>query len=117
MKQQKLIGYVPNYPKKVVRGAAIAAAAVVVMSGAAGCIRAKLSEPVQTEGLVSIVEPTEEPALQGKILVTELPEEVLVTDGEVAIPELTEEELVLDGEVANCEPASATPSPTSDGRH
>ena len=102
MKQQKFIGYVPNYPKKVVRGAVIAAAAVVAMSGAAGCIRAKLSEPVQTEGIVPIFEPTPE---------------VLVLDGEVAVPELTEEELVLDGEVANCEPAPATPSPTSDGRH
>ena len=89
MKQQKLVGYQPNYPKKALRGAAMTAAALVAMSGTAGCVRVKLSEPVQTDGMVSIIEPTEEPTLQGKILVTEPPEEELVLDGEVAICEPT----------------------------
>ena len=98
MKQQKLIGYQPNYPKKALRGAAMTAAALVAMSGATGCIRVKLPELVQTEGMVAVTEP---------------PEEVLVTDGEVAIPEPTEEELIIDGEAAVPESTPEVPLQTT----
>ena len=104
MKQQKLMGYTPNYPRKVLQGAALTAAALVAMAGAAGCSKIKTPQ-LQTEGLVPIFEPTpevlvldgevaipestEEPVFQGKIPLPEPTEEVLVTDGEVAIPEPT----------------------------
>lgn len=114
MKQQKLIGYAPTYPRKLFRGAALTAAALMAMGGVTGCRQAAKPEELRTEGLVpmetpyegelvldgevAIAEPTEEPMLQGKIAVPEPTEEVLVTEGEVAIPEPGEEELVLDGE-------------------
>ena len=50
-----------------------------------------MPEPTEEElvldGDVAIADPTEEPALLGKIAVTEPPEEELVLDGEVAIVE------------------------------
>lgn len=73
MKQQKLTDYRPNYPKKALRGAAMTAAALVVMGGMAGCVRVKVPGlELQTEGMVAVTEP---------------PEEVLVLDGEVTICE------------------------------
>ena len=105
MKQQKLTGYRPNYPKKALRGAVIAAAALVAVSGAAGCGRTKgpdleglvpMPEPTEQElvldGEVGIPECTEEPAVMGKIMVTEPPEEELVLEGDVAVVEPPEEE-------------------------
>ena len=128
MKQQKLTGYRPAYPRKAWRDAALTAAALVAMGGMTGCVKEKATG-LQTVGMVAVPEPTEqtlvldgevaietpeptkEPALQGKILVTEPPEEVLVTDGEVAIPEPTEEELVLDGEEMIEEPENTPEAP------
>ena len=97
MKLQQLTGYRPTYPKKVLRGAALTAAALVAVGGVTGCRAPKLPE-LQTEGMVAVTEP---------------PEEVLVTDGEVAIPEPTEEELILDGEVAIPDPTPAVPLRTT----
>ena len=97
MKLQQLTGYRPTYPKKVLRGAALTAAALVVVGGVTGCRSPKLPE-LQTEGMVAVTEP---------------PEEVLVTDGEVAIPEPTEEELVLEGDVAIPDPTPAVPLRTT----
>ena len=97
MKQQKLTGYQPKYPRKPLRGAALTAAALVAVGGVTGCRAPKLPE-LQTEGIVAVTEP---------------PEEVLVTDGEVAIPEPTEEELILDGEVAIPDPTPAVPLRTT----
>ena len=37
MQQRKLTGYRPKYPKKALRNAALTAAALVAMGGAAGC--------------------------------------------------------------------------------
>ena len=104
MKQQKLTGYQPKYPRKPLRGAAMTAAALVAIGGVTGC-RAPIPQNPQTEGLVpmpeptdqelvldgevAIIEPTEEPELLGKIAVTEPPEEELVLDGDVCIPEPT----------------------------
>ena len=107
MKQQQLVGYRPNYPRKALRGAALTAAALVAMGGMTGCRKAKLPE-LQTEGMVPMETPAEELILDGAVAVADptptpgvavtLAPEVLVLDGEVAIPEPNEEVLVLDGE-------------------
>ena len=69
MKQQKLTDYRPNYPRRVLRGAALTAAALVAMGGTAGCRKVNTN----LMGVATIVTPP--------------PEEVLVLDGEVAICE------------------------------
>ena len=97
MKQQKLTGYQPNYPRKALRGAAMTAAALVAIGGVTGC-RVPIPQNPQTEGLVPMPEPTDQE---------------LVLDGEVAIPEPTEEELILDGEVAIPDPTPAVPLRTT----
>ena len=71
MKQQRLTGYRPAYPRKALQGAAITGLALVAMGGLAGCARARQPE-LQTSGVA---------------LVTEPPEEELILDGEVAICE------------------------------
>lgn len=88
MKQQKLTAYNPNYPKKALKGFALAAAALVAMGAATGC---RLAEP-QTVGIV----PMDEPGVEE----TCPPEEVR-TDG-IAMPEDTPEpeDLMLLGDVA-----------------
>ena len=102
MKQQQLLGYRPKYPRKPLRSTAMTAAALVAIGGVTGC-RAPIPQNPPTEGMVAmpepteeelvldgdvaIADPTEEPALLGKIAVTEPPEEELVLDGEVAIVE------------------------------
>ena len=105
MKQQKLTGYRPNYPRKALRGAVLTAAALVAMGSVAGCQKPEPSvlglmdivtpppEELVLSGDVAIPEPTEEPVLLGKIAVTEPPEEELVLSGEVAVfePEPTPE--------------------------
>ena len=71
MKQQRLTGYRPAYPRKALQGAAITGLALVAMGGLAGCAWARQPE-LQTSGVA---------------LVTEPPEEELILDGEVAICE------------------------------
>ena len=89
MKQQKMIDYRPNYPRKALRGAALTAAALMAVGGMAGCVRGKFpGVELQTEGIVAVTEPPEETlVLDGEVAICEPPEEELVTDGEVAIPE------------------------------
>ena len=92
MKQTKLSGYQPAYPKKAIRGAVLATAAIMALGTATGCKLIPGLE-TQTSGIVPIEEPT--------------PEE-LILDGEVAIdepegmatPDPGDEELVLSGDVA-----------------
>lgn len=76
MKQQKLIGYQPKYPRKALRGAAMTAAAVVAMGGVTGCVRVKVpGAELRTDGVVAVTEPPEEPlVLEGEVAVTEPPE-------------------------------------------
>ena len=83
MKQQKLTGYQPKYPRKPLRGAALTAAALVAIGGVTGC----------------------------RMPIPQNPQ--LVLDGEVAIPEATEEELILDGDVAIPDPTPAVPLRTT----
>lgn len=99
MKQQKLTGYAPNYPKRFFQGAALTAAALVAMGGMTGC------RDLRTQGMMTIVEPTEAPvATEGMVAIPEPTEEVLVLDGEVAIWEPTEEPPALEGKVILPEP-------------
>lgn len=94
MKQQKMSGYTPNYPKKA---AALAAAALVALGTAAGC---RYIRP-ETVGIVPMEEPTpiEDVQLEGYMMPEDLPtEEPLTTDGIVAAtPE--PEEVMLSGDV------------------
>ena len=63
MKQQKLTGYQPNYPRKALRGAAMTAAALVAIGGVTGC-RVPIPQNPQIEGMVAMPEPTPEMPLQ-----------------------------------------------------
>ena len=40
MKQQKLTGYQPNYPKRILKGTVLTAAVLVGLGGALGCKQA-----------------------------------------------------------------------------
>lgn len=101
MKQQKLSGYTPGYPKKFLKGAVLTTAAIVAMGASTGCIA--LRGELQTSGIVPIdePEPTEEVRLEGEVAIDEPTDDVQL-DGYM-IPEDTpdpgEETLVLDGDV------------------
>lgn len=100
MKQQKLTGYTPNYPKKFIKSAVLTTAAIVAMGASTGCIA--LREQVQTSGAVAIdePEPTEELVLDGEVAIDETTDEVELEG--YMMPEETpdpDEELVLSGDV------------------
>lgn len=83
MKQKPVDGYRPNYPKKLIRGAALTAAAMLTLSPALACRTAP-----QISGDIVIDEPTEEPELSGAVAIDEpTPEPELM--GEIAIDEPT----------------------------
>ena len=83
MKQKTVDGYRPNYPKKLIRGAALTAAAMLTLSPALACRTAP-----QISGDIVIDEPTEEPELSGAVAIDEpTPEPELM--GEIAIDEPT----------------------------
>ncbi len=101
MKQTKLSGYRPKYPKKAMRGAALAAAALMAMGTATGCS----TFAANTTGIVPVADPT--------------PEE-LVLDGEVAVWEPTDD-VELEGYMVPETPTSepmlvgiVMPEPTPD---
>ena len=107
MKQQKLTGYMPNYPKKILQGSALTAAAIALLGSTIGCKKAPVPglEP-DVAGYVP-VEPNETLVLDGEVAIdpgeelivdpTPDPDETLVLDGEVAVD--PGEELILDGDV------------------
>lgn len=108
MKQQKLSGYKPNYPKKAVRGMTLAAAALLTLGTTLGC-RAPSPEP-ELSGAIAIDEPgvqetvpPEELQTEGLIPIdeTETPEPLLMS-GEPTLPP-TEEPMLM-GDVAVFEP-------------
>ena len=66
MQQKKMDAYRPNYPKKLIRGAALTAAAVMAVGGTVACTRLF---PVQTMGDVPYEDPTEEPELAGDVYI------------------------------------------------
>ena len=83
MKQKPVDGYRPNYPKKLTKGAALTAAAMLTLSPALACRTAP-----QISGDIMIDEPTEEPELSGAVAIDEpTPEPELM--GEIAIDEPT----------------------------
>lgn len=92
MKQKALQGYRPNYPKKLIKSAILTTAAVVAISGTAGC-------ELRTQG-----EPMPEP----------VPTDELVLEGEVAIDETEDPDLLLGGEPLP-EPTPDAPDPQSEG--
>ena len=89
MKQQKLTGYQPNYPRKALRGAAMTAAALVAIGGAAGC------RNLMTSGVPMMPEPTDqELVLDGEVAIVEpepTPEVPLQTTGMLLAPTATPE--------------------------
>ena len=89
MKQQKLTGYQPNYPRKALRGAAMTAAALVAIGGAAGC------RNLMTPGAPMMPEPTDqELVLDGEVAIAEpepTPEMPLQTTGVLLAPTATPE--------------------------
>ena len=89
MKQVKLSGYKPNYPKKAVKGMALAAAALLTIGAATGC-RTMRPEP-QIDGAIAVDDPT--PGVEETLP----PEEELRTDG-IVVPEETPEPLLTTGE-------------------
>ena len=62
MQQKKMDDYRPNYPKKLIRGAALTAAAILTVGGATAC---RAVFPTQTSGIVPYEDPTEEPEVVG----------------------------------------------------
>ena len=91
MRQQKLSDYSPKYPKKVIRGAALAATALLVLGTAAGC---RHPEP-QIMGDIAVDDPTSG-------IEETLPPEELRTEGLIPVEEMpTEkpEEITLMGDV------------------
>lgn len=56
MKQEKVSGYRTNYPKKLLKGVALAAATVVVIGSATGCRQTQ----TYTLGMASVDCPTED---------------------------------------------------------
>ena len=91
MKQQKLVGYQPIYPRKALRSAALTAAALVAIAGAAGCQK---PEP-QVMGMMEILTPPpEELVLDGEVAIAEpepTPEMLLQTTGVLLAPTATPE--------------------------
>lgn len=94
MKQQKLTGYQPNYPRKALRGAAMTAAALVAIGGVTGC-RVPIPQNPQIEGMVAMPEPTDqELVLDGEVAIAEpepTPEMPLQTTGVLLAPTATPE--------------------------
>ena len=101
MKQQKLTGYQPNYPKKLWKGAVLTTATIVALGAGTGCraIRGELT----TSGAIAVDEPqpTEELVLDGEVAIDEPTDEVEL-DGYVAPEDVPDpnEELTLSGDVA-----------------
>ena len=59
MKQQKLTGYQPNYPKRILKGTVLTAAVLVGLGSAIGCKEAFEPGP-DIEGMISIATPEPE---------------------------------------------------------
>ncbi len=102
MKQYKIKQYNPKYPKKFIRGTALAAAALMAVGGT-GCAARTAGAPIP--------EPTpgEELVLDGEIGIEDIPPENLVEPGEPMVDEgdgdklpagQAGDDLVLDGEIA-----------------
>lgn len=102
MKQQKMTGYRPNYPRRILKGAVLTTAAIMALGASAACTELRTggvpmpTDEVQLDGYM-MPEPTPEPT-----------EEALRTEGEIAVDEQGAEdvmptpesgELMLSGDV------------------
>ncbi len=103
MKQQKLSGYQPNYPKKAIRGMTLAAAALVAIGATTGC---RMIKP-ETTGLVPMEDPgieetvpPEELQTEGYVAYEETPEPPMTPGAPLMEPTPEPEELELMGDVA-----------------
>ena len=98
MKQQKLDDYKPNYPKKLVRSMALAAAALVTIGASTGC---RHLEP-QIMGEIAVDDPT--PGVEETLPPEELQTEGLIPIDETETPEPEQtpepDEIMLMGDVA-----------------
>lgn len=129
MKQQKLSGYSPRYPRKTLKGMALAAAALMTLGTSAGCVTERtprapvtahptpgVETPCPTEdvGIDGYVQPEKTPG-EGPAVVGLLeyctPEPEDVRTGGVAMPEDTPEpeEIQLMGDVAIFEEPTQQP--------
>ena len=97
MKQQKLSGYKPNYPKKPVKGLTLAAAALLTIGAATGC---RLIKP-QIMGDVAVDDPM--PGVEETLPPEELQTKGMVPIGEMETPEIEEAPMLM-GDVAIIEP-------------
>ena len=101
MRRQKLTGYTPNYPKKLLKGAALTAATLLAIGGTACELRTEgeppLPDDMTTDGTVAtdtpfvrtdapIPDESPEPALAGEPMADEGEDLESVTRGEVALP-------------------------------
>lgn len=129
MKQQKLTDYTPDYPRKLLRGTALAAAAIVALGSTAACTSLQLSGYMTTDdpGTVALdgdvaIDPGDDLKLDGEVAVDETPDaeilgyigveeqtgdEVFTTDGEEAVDPA--DDLILDGDVSVDETGSVAP--------
>ena len=92
MKQQKLNGYKPNYPKKIAKGVTLAAAALLTIGAATGC---RHLEP-QIMGEIAVDDPI--PGIEETLPPEELQTEGLVPIEEMETPE--PEDIMLMGDVS-----------------
>lgn len=94
MKQHKLREYTPRYPKKLLKGTALAAAALMAV-GSAGCKARPDSAGTSVPTEVPATEAPEELVLDGEIAIEDLPPENLVEPGEPAVDE--GDDIITDG--------------------
>ena len=104
MKQQKLTDYTPDYPRKLLRGTALAAAAIVALDGD---VAIDPGDDLKLDGEVAVDE-TPDAEILGYIGVEEQTgDEVFTTDGEEAVDPA--DDLILDGDVSVDETGSVAP--------
>jgi len=101
MKQQKMTGYTPKYPRKTIKGMTLAAAALVAIGAATGCRSAEVHSvgivPMENPGIEETV-PPEELQTEGYVAYEETPEPPMTTGLPAITP--TPEALELMGDVA-----------------
>ena len=89
MKQSKIKDYQPRYPKKLIKGAILATAAAVALTGTTGC------DILRTGGVPEPV-PTDELVLDGEVAIDPGADDNLMEPGEPAVDE--NGEIIMDEE-------------------
>ena len=80
MKQQKITDYRPNYPKKILKGAAITTAAILALGASVACTEVRTggvavpNDDVDIDGYVAPEpDPTEDLTLSGEVAIDDTP--------------------------------------------